>query len=469
MLRGWRTPLAGGSDDASARRGSLRRRFSDSRRPELARRYGEALRDGSSRAAETVIDEALAAGVSGGEVQSEIIRPAMRWIGELWEQNALTVADEHLATAISQQALIQLFPSLQAGPPRSRERVLLAAVEGQHHVLGLRMVGDVLEGAGFEVLYLGADVPVESLAQIVRKQRPALIGLSCTFAADSGFLVDAIVAIADSGVETRILLGGDGVAPELRDVGYRWLDDSVGVVEAVEELLGTPPPPLPPAIATLRRVPGAPADTRPAADYDGITQARLLDLVEGANDQARVFARRAQDFHYLALHDALTQLPNRRAFDDRLIEFSRPDAEGVMLMVDLDHFKGVNDRYGHEAGDELLRAVGQAITASLRPGDFAARTGGDEFAVLLPDAQPEPAALLAERIRDNIRRANDYGVTASIGLAPLTANPRAGLLAADEALYAAKEAGRDRSAAAARAGSVPSLVAEHPADRPEHA
>ena len=91
---------------------------------------------------------------------------AMGRIGELWEHGELTVADEHAATGLSYRALLPLQEPLQIAPPRSRERVVLAAVEGQTHVLGLRMVADVLEGAGFEVLYLGADVPSGALRSV---------------------------------------------------------------------------------------------------------------------------------------------------------------------------------------------------------------------------------------------------------------------------------------------------------------
>lgn len=131
-------------------------RLSDGHAAAWATRYLVALRSGSAAAA--VVDEALADGMEPAAVQSRVIESAMDRIGHLWQSGAVNVADEHLATAISDEVRPRLFPRLLRAPPGSRERVFLAAVEGEHHVLGLRMVADVLEGAGFDVLYLGADV-----------------------------------------------------------------------------------------------------------------------------------------------------------------------------------------------------------------------------------------------------------------------------------------------------------------------
>jgi MerR family transcriptional regulator, light-induced transcriptional regulator len=368
-----------------------RRRRTDSAHATLARRYHEALRRADVQEAERVVDQALTAGVAAAEIQSEVIHPAMRWVGELWERAEITVADEHLATAISQQALIRLYPALQVAAPRSRSTVLLAAVEGQMHTLGLRMVADVLEGAGYVVMYLGADVPTPSLVAMVAEHEPAVTGLGCTFAAGAGALVDALVGIAESGSPTRVLLGGSGVPAPVRDAGYPWLPSSAGVVAAVERLLESPPQELPAGIAVLARRDGASAP--PGAADDGSTpDARLLSVVEEATEQSRRHARRAQEYRYLAFHDPITEMFNRRAFDDRLAEMTASAAEDVLLAIDLDHFKAVNDTHGHDAGDELLRAVGRAITSSLRPGDFAARTGGDEFAVLPARLPGRPGA-----------------------------------------------------------------------------
>lgn len=187
---------------------STRRRADDSL-PALARSYADALCAGSSTGAEQVIDEALLAGVAPAAIHALIIDPAMVRIGELSESNAISVADEHLASAISHGVLIQLFDALTVADGRSRERVLLAAVEGQHHILGLRMVADVLDGAGFDVLFLGADVPVEALRGFVAVHQPPVIGHGFNIAVAVGHLAEALVPFS-AAAEGKVCVLGPG-------------------------------------------------------------------------------------------------------------------------------------------------------------------------------------------------------------------------------------------------------------------
>jgi diguanylate cyclase (GGDEF)-like protein len=158
-----------------------------------------------------------------------------------------------------------------------------------------------------------------------------------------------------------------------------------------------------------------------------------------------------------AASDALTGLPNRRAADDtikRMVAHAGRTLNPLsVLLVDLDHFKQINDRHGHEHGDEALAAVGNALAGTLRASDFAARFGGEEFLVLLPECGREEARQVAEKLRFAIRELDLQSgrVTASFGVASLPddATDAEGLLRkADRALYAAKQAGRDRVAQA---------------------
>lgn len=159
----------------------------------------------------------------------------------------------------------------------------------------------------------------------------------------------------------------------------------------------------------------------------------------------------------LAERDALTGLNNRRAFDERLeaeiARFDRYRRPFALVMMDIDHFKAVNDRYGHDAGDEVLRHVGRMIASSLRDVDVAARFGGEEFALLLPETDKSDAIEIAERIRRRIGatsvswRGEEISVTSSAGVAPIpernveVANV---LRVADQLLYEAKRQGRNR-------------------------
>jgi diguanylate cyclase (GGDEF)-like protein/PAS domain S-box-containing protein len=163
----------------------------------------------------------------------------------------------------------------------------------------------------------------------------------------------------------------------------------------------------------------------------------------------------------LAETDALTGLANRRSFDEGLLrEFDAARQTGrplSVLLIDVDRFKAYNDRYGHLEGDTCLKAVAGAIAAAARrSGDVAARFGGEEFAVLLPDTDSETAIKIAEKVRSSIRdlgmvhEGSEYGiVTVSLGATVFTpdsrvANPAELVAWADLALYQAKDAGRDR-------------------------
>jgi diguanylate cyclase (GGDEF)-like protein len=144
-------------------------------------------------------------------------------------------------------------------------------------------------------------------------------------------------------------------------------------------------------------------------------------------------------------HDALTALPNRRAFEERLpVELARANRYGrplALCLLDLDGFKGVNDRLGHPAGDEVLRAVARVLDES-RVVDDCFRIGGDEFAILMPETSAEEARVAGERIAAEIRRAclGDGLIGASFGIAAGTEIDGTGLLAAaDEQLLAAKD------------------------------
>jgi len=199
---------------------------------DLAAHYLDALRSASLAGATEVVEDALSRGVRPSVIHSDVIRPAMVAVGDLWAEGALTVGDEHLATAITQRVMAGLVDVLRTAPPSSRERVVLAAPAGEQHDVGLRMAGDLLEGAGFTVLYAGPNVPARALAAIVAEHRPAVTALTCTCTADT--LFEAIEAVS---LSTRIVLGGQGVPVCLRDAGHPWLACSTGVVPMVERLL----------------------------------------------------------------------------------------------------------------------------------------------------------------------------------------------------------------------------------------
>jgi len=181
--------------------------------------------------------------------------------------------------------------------------------------------------------------------------------------------------------------------------------------------------------------------------------------IEAAAALGRVESSRATEAQ--AATDALTGLPNRRYFDEFCALLGRrrrsdDDPEVGVLMVDIDWFKKINDAYGHGVGDEVLRAVGNAIAGAVREGDVPARFGGEEFAILLRNASRQAAVEVAERVRLavcglDLRQWRVPGVSVSVGVAVglREAQPISDLLAqADKALYQAKRGGRNQVVAA---------------------
>ena len=187
---------------------------------------------------------------------------------------------------------------------------------------------------------------------------------------------------------------------------------------------------------------------------DPIASANIGAVVSHMNITDRKLIE--MDYARLAATDPLTGLPNRRFFDesakldmDRFLRFGEASS---MLMIDLDHFKNINDTFGHAAGDDVLRCVASLGKQVFRSVDLFARWGGEEFVCLLPGTDEWGAILAAEKLRSAIEQLpvisgeRSLSVTASIGVSSVTETDRAVdsvLLRADKALYRAKESGRN--------------------------
>jgi len=195
-----------------------------------------------------------------------------------------------------------------------------------------------------------------------------------------------------------------------------------------------------------------------AVDYiskpfsDMIVKLRVRNQIQIINQMRTI--------EHLSMIDQLTNLPNRRSFDERIhVEWNRAIREQTpisLLIFDIDRFKNYNDTYGHQQGDVALQSVAKVLSlASKRSSDFAARWGGEEFVILLPNTPLNSAMDIAEMIRKNIEKENiPYAgnlttkITASIGVNTITPTLEDStdvfFSAADKALYAAKEAGRNK-------------------------
>lgn len=186
----------------------------------------------------------------------------------------------------------------------------------------------------------------------------------------------------------------------------------------------------------------------------GVVSLAMLSSIMGQRDREQ---RRAAV-------DALTGVASRRALDAELARRQADDRSSwSVLLIDVDRFKAVNDRYGHSRGDAVLAEVATAIAASVRPGDVVGRWGGEEFMVVAPRTTLAESVAIAERVRAAVASARPGGlhVTASIGVAGSDATPADGLVdLADASLYRSKEDGRDRVTALSLVEAFPALGPE---------
>ena len=195
--------------------------------------------------------------------------------------------------------------------------------------------------------------------------------------------------------------------------------------------------------------------------FDSVTRIlqinrQLQSRLNHSEDKLQDQTQQLESHIEAARTDPLTGLPNRRAFDDeinrRMAHWRRKQVPLCLLMLDIDHFKRLNDRHGHAAGDQALRAMADVLIRTLREMDMVSRIGGEEFAAVLPDTDLSGAKLVAERLRSTISserilfEQTELYLTVSVGVAAVGEGEDAASLLkrADEAMYAAKHAGRNR-------------------------
>lgn len=183
----------------------------------------------------------------------------------------------------------------------------------------------------------------------------------------------------------------------------------------------------------------------------------IYDVTETAVNRLQIQAANGE-LHRLSRTDGLTGLLNRKSWetelDMELKRFARYSQESSLIMFDIDHFKRINDGFGHPAGDEVIRQTAKIALNCIRDIDKAGRYGGEEFAIILPNTSPEGAFVVAERIRTQIEASialyekNEITYTVSLGISGVSAtfsDGTAWLDSADKGLYQAKRAGRNNS------------------------
>jgi methanogenic corrinoid protein MtbC1 len=184
------------------------------------------------------VREALDARLTSAQIDDEIIAPALWLIGRLWARGEISIADEHLATQISLRVLALQREAKRTTRARHGRKVLLAAPEGEGHIVALQMGANLLRDAGYTVLMLGADVPLEALAEAAARHEPAVICLSATMPSASDRLTVAIHEIQRSWPGAGYVLGGRGISSRLRPrPGIQLCRRVTEVVETADALL----------------------------------------------------------------------------------------------------------------------------------------------------------------------------------------------------------------------------------------
>jgi methanogenic corrinoid protein MtbC1 len=168
-----------------------------------------------------IVEEGLGKGADVATLHMDVLQSAQCEIGVLWQQNRISIAQEHMATAVSHVALTRLFEEARPAA-RNGRKVVIACVEGEMHEFPARLVSDFLELAGFEMRYLGANVPLHHLLRLVDEERPHLLALSVTMSFNVAALRAAVEAVRARHPQLPILVGGHafGWEPDLaRELG----------------------------------------------------------------------------------------------------------------------------------------------------------------------------------------------------------------------------------------------------------
>lgn len=206
---------------------------SDANIAELASAYARALLLGDEVAAEVAIREAMDANLSTAEIDDKVMTPALWLVGDLWERGKLSVAEEHIATEISLRVLALQREAQRVAESRSERRILLGAPSGELHVVALRMVANLLRGAGYDTVMLGPDVPAHTLGSVARRHRVSVVCMSWTMYGRTDEVLNAIDDVQRVWPSAGFVVGGRGVSVE------RQLRPQVQVCKRVSEAVET--------------------------------------------------------------------------------------------------------------------------------------------------------------------------------------------------------------------------------------
>jgi MerR family transcriptional regulator, light-induced transcriptional regulator len=208
----------------------------------IAEAFAQALLAADVVAAEIAIREAMDASLGTSEIDERVITPAMWLVGELWERGEISVADEHIATEITVRVLALQREAQRVVQSRGGRRVMLATPAGELHVVALRMVENLLRGAGYEVVMLGADVPAIALAAAARRLDARVVCMSLTVPGRADQVLNAIDEVRRAAPSAAFVVGGRGLSaglqsrPEVHVCGR--VSEAVEAVDAMVKRAG---------------------------------------------------------------------------------------------------------------------------------------------------------------------------------------------------------------------------------------
>ena len=205
---------------------------------ELYNRYFIALLQGNNRLCNQIVKGLLAKGLPPVALYTELFQRSLYQVGEFWEQNRISVSDEHLATATTERLLATVYPELLQAAGSNGRRAVLSCSVNEYHQLGARMVADIMESGGWDVAFLGANTPISDLIVLIDQQKPELLGLSISIYFNISSFYRLLTEVRNTFPNLTILVGGQAFRWGNTDIGKRFpMVEYVPSLEALQRQL----------------------------------------------------------------------------------------------------------------------------------------------------------------------------------------------------------------------------------------